>query len=218
MKHLLTAVKFFLFISCSTIISLCSYGQSNSDTLYVFVGKKLSIKKLPRPTVPDSLIIFSYENYKAKYKIIQNVFGDYDGKTIEFNTNDHSRVPGFSKSKYALLFVFKHNGKLHHVRYQYFDVYRTTSGRWASCGDPYYFDEKYKDKITTPIPVVKLNFPKPVTFKIKPTMDSAMINEVFPEPYFKVEGQVATGLMGSYVEYLFIVKKEGILKQLGYFR
>ena len=208
----------FSLLLLLTLTFACSFGQSNSDTLFVFVGQKLSIKKLPRPADKPGQMIISYENYQAKYKIIQNVFGDYSDRTIVFNTNDHYGVPAFSKSKYALLFVYKHNGKYHHVRYQYFDVYKTTSGRWASCGDPFYFDEKFKDSVKTPIPVVKLDFSKPVTFKINPTRDSATIREVFPEPYFKIEGLKATGLMGSYVDDLFIVKKEGILRQLGYFK
>lgn len=208
----------FSILLLLTLAFAWSFGQSNSDTLFVFVGQKLSIKKLPRPADPPGQMIVSYENYQAKYKIIQNVFGDYSDKTIVFNTNDHYGVPAFSKSKYALLFVYKHNGKYHDVRYQYFDVYKTTDGRWASCGDPFYFDEKFKDSVKTPIPVVKLDFHKPVKFKINPTRDSARIREVFPEPYFKIEGLTATGLMGSYVDDLFIVKKEGILKQLGYFK
>ena len=89
---------------------------------------------------------------------------------------------------------------------------------WASCGDPFYFDEKYKDSIKTPIPVVKLDFPKSVKFKINPNADSMTIRNLFPFPYFSVEGQTATGVEGSYVEDLFVVKKEGILRQLGYFR
>jgi len=210
-----TRFSILLFL---TVVSTCSLGQHNPDTLYVFVGRKLLVKELPKPEHPPGRMIISYENYRAKYKVIQNVYGDYSDKTIEFNVNDHFGVPAFSKSKYALLFVFKHNGKLHHVRYQYFDVYKTTTGRWASCGDPFYFDETFKDSIKTPVQVVNLSFQRPVTFKINPVRDSATIKDAFPEPYFKIEGQVAIGIMGCYVEDLFIVKKEGILKQLGYFR
>ena len=207
------SISFFL-----TLMFACLFGQSDPDTLYVFVGQKFSIKKLPRPADPPEQLIYSYENYKAKYKVVQSVYGNYLGKTIEFGVNDHYGIPAFSKSKYALLFIFKHNGKLHHVRYQYFDVYKTTNGRWASCGDPFYFDERFKDSVRIPIPVVNLNFPKPVIFKINPSLDSTTIKDVFPKPYFKVEGLTAIGLMGSYVEDLFFLKKEGILKQLGYFK
>jgi hypothetical protein len=202
-----------------SLASVCSFGQSNHDTLFVFVGRKLSIQKqpIPRPPLSDSMILFSYENYKARYEIIQELYGDFKGKEIEFGVDDHFGLPDFSKSEYALLFVYQRNGKLHHVKYQYFDVYKTTNGRWASCGDPFNFDEKFKDSIKTPIQVVKLDFPRPVTFIINRSKDSLTISNVFPVPYFKVEGQVATGLMGCYVEDLFVVKKEGILKQLGYF-
>ena len=69
-----------------------SFGQNNSDTLFVFVGQKLSIKSLPRPTDPPGQMIISYENYQAKYKIIQTVFGDYSDKKIVFNTNVQAPV------------------------------------------------------------------------------------------------------------------------------
>jgi len=191
-------------------------GQINHDTLFVFVGQKISVKHLKQPPSNDSLI-FIDGKYKANYRIVQNVYGNYQGKTIEFLAYDHFGTPDFSKSKYALLFVFKSKGQLFHVQYQYFDVYKTKNGRWASCGDPFYFDEKYKKDIVSVINPVKLEFDKPVTFKINFKVDSLRIKKVFPEPYFRIVNNRAIGVMGAYVEDLFLIKKEGILKGLGYF-
>lgn len=193
-----------------------TYGQINHDTLFVFVGQKLSIKKLKQSPSNDSLIIIEGK-YKAKYEIIQSVYGNYQCKTIEFLAYDHFGTPDFSKSKYALLFVYKSKGQLYQVPNQYFDVYKTKNGRWASCGDPYYFDEKYKKDLTYEIKPVNLEFYRPVTFKIHPKSDSLKVNEVFPEPYFRIINNRAIGIMGTYVEDLFLIKKEGILKELGYF-
>ncbi|MBK6825868.1 MAG: hypothetical protein IPG86_02855 [Chitinophagaceae bacterium] len=208
--------RFFVFFLL-TGLSFNLAGQNNNDSLFVFVGQKVWCKPIKNYIKSDSNSIVIHPNYKVKYKVIQNVYGTLKRKTIKFNVNDHYGAPAFSKTSYALLFVYQQNGKLHHVSNQYFDVNKTTTGRWASCGNPFRF-EANKDSIKTSINVVKLDFAQPVTYKIDPSKDITTINYHFPEPYFKVEGHVATGLMGCYVEDLFIVKKEGILKELGYFR
>ena len=61
-------------------------------------------------------------------------------------------------SEYSLLFAYQHNGGFYHIRFQFFDIYKTKDGRWASVGDPFYLDQKYEDSIKTPIQVVKLDF------------------------------------------------------------
>ena len=129
----------FLILILVILASNFLFGQSNHDTLYVFVGQKLSISKLPRPPDPPGQMVISYENYKAKYKVIKSIYGDYLYKTIEFTASDHYGVPAFSKSKYALLFVFVHDGKFHHIRYQYFDVYKTKTGRLGKLWRPILF-------------------------------------------------------------------------------
>lgn len=73
------------------------YEHGNS--LFVFVGEKIEVKEMP------------YEEwsmdagYKAKYKILQKVYGDYDKAIIEFEVYDHYGIPKFSKYKHVLLFV-----------------------------------------------------------------------------------------------------------------
>lgn len=209
--------RFLILISLTVLLCLNLFGQSKDDSLYVFVGKKVSIKKATQPKLKADQIRF-YTKYKLKFKVVQNIYNKLEEKTVIFYSAAHLGMRELPTSDYSLLFLSNKNGQYNLIRFQFFDVYQTKDGRWASCGDPFYSDEQFKDSLKTTIPVGKLNYKKPVTFKVNPSLDSAKVKEVFPEPYFKVEGQTATGLMGSYVDDLFIIKKEGVLKKLGYFK
>ena len=95
------------------------------NTLFVFVGEKIFVQELPHN---DNSID---AKFKAKYKILQRVYGNFSKDTIEFEVYDHYGVPGFSHYKNVLLFVSEYEGKYYHEKYQYFDVYQTNSGKWA---------------------------------------------------------------------------------------
>jgi len=78
---------------------------------YVFVGKKISIAPF-KPQIPEGSIIRD-NTFKAKYKIIQNVYGSYSSETIEFEVYDHYDEPKFSYFNHVLLYVQEGNdGKL----------------------------------------------------------------------------------------------------------
>lgn len=210
---------FRLAISIFLTIGLCSnsIGQSLNDSVFVFVGEKVSIKKIRQPNLSKGQIHL-YSKYRLKFKVIQNVHNVLEQKRIVFYADAHLGLRELPTNKHSLLFLVLENGQYKLIRFQFFDVYKTTDGRWVSCGDPFYLDKKFKDSIKSVIQIVKPVFSRPVTFKINPSMDSASVKDVFREPYFKVDGKVATGVMGCYVEDLFTLKKEGILKELGFFK
>ncbi len=184
--------------------------KNKPSNFYVFVGEKVEVKPF-QPEVEKDVILRD-SAFKAKYRIIQNVYGDYQKDTIEFEVYDHYGAPPFAKYKTALLFVSEHKGKLYHEKYQYFDVYKTTDGRWASCGDPYKFDDVHRKDIKA----VKLQFVEPLIFNLNGYKDK-YIRAIFTKPYFRIEGNKAECLMGSFVDKLFSVKKEGVLKARGLF-
>lgn len=200
-----------------TLIATTVFAQKNSDTLYAFVGKKVSIKKAKQPEFKADKIPF-YTKYKCRFKVVQPVYNQLQEKTVTFYSYAHLGTRELPTSEYSLLFLVRRNKQLNLIRFQYFDVYQTRDGRWASLGDPFYNAEQYRDSVKTPIHATALDFKNPVVFKISSNSDSARVKEAFPAPYFKIEGQIVTGLMGCYVEDLFIVQKEGILKKLGYFK
>lgn len=112
----------------------------DTSKLYVFVGEKISVSKTAYSGFDEC--------YIAKYKVLKNIYGDYSGDTIEFKVYDHYGVPAFSQYKNVMLFVSRHKGQLYHEKYQYFDVYKTINGRWASYGDPYKNDAYHRKKLT----------------------------------------------------------------------
>ena len=116
-------------------------------------------------------------------------------------------VPAFSKFDNVLLFVSTHNGTRYHEKYQYFDVYKTKEGKWASCGDPYKFDDYHRKNLKA----VKIEFDKAVSFDIS-TLNAEQIRKWYAEPYFIIKNGQAFCVMGAYVDELFEVKKVGVLK------
>lgn len=186
------------------------FGQKQSDSLFVFVGQKIKIDKF-EPKLVEGQVRFD-DAFKARYKVVQQVYGSYQKNSIDFDAYDHMGTPAFSKFDNVLLFVSNHNGKWYHEKYQYFDVYKTKEGKWASCGDPYKFDDYHRKSLKA----VKLEFTEPVSFDIN-SLNVEQIKKWYPEPYFTIKNSRAYCLMGAYVDELFQVKKEGVLKARGIF-
>jgi hypothetical protein len=77
-----------------------NYGINDNNKIFVFVGEKLSIEPLPSKR-------YSFDNgFKAKYLILQKIFGDFPVDTIEFIVYDHYGTPSFQNSKmYCYMFL-----------------------------------------------------------------------------------------------------------------
>jgi hypothetical protein len=195
-----------------TVNCLTSYGQTKKDSLYVFVGKKIEVVGFKQKL--DSNEIAFNAAFKAKYLVIQNLYGNYNKDTIEFEAYDHYGIPAFSKYDYVLLFVSNYNGKLYHEKYQYFDVYKTKNGRWASGYNVGDYGHSY-NKNTTVKPEL-IDFTSEVSYKIRGG-NKEENEQRFPSPYYKIVGDKAIVVWGNYVEQLFELKKSGILKARGIF-
>lgn len=189
-------------------------NEVKSNKLFVFVGEKIEVVPFEPETEEGEVLMDA--SFKAKYRVIQNVYGNYDKDVIEFEAYDHYGIPPFSKYKNALLFVSEYEGKLYHEKYQYFDVYKTKDNRWASCGDPYRFDGYHRKNIE----VANLEFEEPLIFDLdeyKKDYRPDYVKDFFKFPYFKITGNKAECLKGVFVEDLFKIKKEGVLKARGLF-
>ena len=75
---------------------------------------------------------------------MQKICGDYEKQNITFTAFDHYGFPAFGNNKQALLFLnkYKNDDTIYHVRYQYFPLYLTKDGRWASS----YQYQEYSDE------------------------------------------------------------------------
>jgi len=213
-----TVIILIIFFSLVSV-----FGQTRKDNLIVFVGKKIEVNYVERPSSVRDTIIENNDTiirvrtsmdseYLAKYKILQLVHGSYESDTIEFTVFDHYGKPAFSKYQTVLLFVSEHNGKLYHEKYQYFDLYMTKNGKWASPYSSRDYNHSYKESIT--VQPEKIPFTEEVFYSVE-KMSKDGIKKSFPQPYYKIKKKRAIAVYGNYVEDLFRLKQQTILKARG---
>ena len=92
------AVIIFLFL---IFFWGASIGQTRKDSLYVFIGEKISSKGFQ--SADTNKIPFD-ASIKAKYKIIENVYRHFQKDTIEFEAYDHFGNFDFLNYKYGKIF------------------------------------------------------------------------------------------------------------------
>ena len=213
-SKIMKLVVFFLLIlligcKSSTKAPLIAKDETSEsekkNTLFVFVGKKISVSETPQ----DSNSMDAH--FKAKYLILQRVYGTFTDDTIEFEVYDHYGVPGFSHYENALLFVSEYKGTYYHEKYQYFDVYPTKEGKWAGV----YHDIAGNDAIP---PATQISFAKDVYLPVNIINNNGeQIKLKYSPPYYKIVGDKAYPLYGYSIEELFKAKKNGVLKWRGLF-
>ncbi len=211
-----------LILSITTL-----FGQSSKDSLIVFVGEIIEVKLSPeeKKKEPVDTIIVGKDTeyvrhlsismdsrYMAKYKILQLIQGTYKADTIEFVAFDHYGKPGFSKYKTVLLFVSISDGKLYHEKYQYFGLYLTKSGKWASPYPSSDYNHPYKDKIT--VRPEKIEFTSEVSFPLD-KLTKEQIEIWYPAPYYEIRSGKAVAIYGNYIDDLFKLKQQTVLKARG---
>ena len=175
--------------------------NERKNTLLVFVAEKIDVVEIPyKPGDFDNGV-------KAKYKVLQRVYGSYDKDTIEFESYSH-RGFNFIKYKNILLYVIENKGKYYQERYIFDPIFKTKDGRWAG---PYSDDYGHSYNKNTTIKPQIIDFAEEVSFPTKETHYGKITELFYPEPYFKIEGDKAIAVYGNYVEELFKLKKDGIL-------
>ena len=213
-KHIPSFLILLLF-SCNNKKPLIPKDLTNEkervNTLLVFVGEKIEVKYIPEK---DTSVLMLDGEYHAKYKILQNVYGEFTKDTIEFTAFDHYGEPAFSNYKNVLLFVSKHGGKYYHQKYQFYVVYKTKDDRWA--GSYSVRDLGYNNKRNENVSAQKIKFNDDVFIPLT-LVNRKEIGCWFPAPYYKIEDDRAIPVYGNYVEELFKIKKEGVLKARGLF-
>ena len=187
-----------------------NYGVNDTTLLFAFVGQKISVEHLPSKQN-------SFDNgFKAKYLVLQKIYGNFSQDTIEFVAYDHYGLPPFSKFKNVLLYVSADSGTYYHQKYMYNDVYKTKDGRWAGTYASNDYEHGYNRH--TKIKPVKIEFAAKVSFPVK-TVDERgnQLEFSYPNPYFKTVGDSAFAVYGNYAEDLVTLKKNGVLTSRGMF-
>jgi len=210
----LLLIIIFLFINCNSHSESpisCMENPNVEGKLIVIVGEKIDITEVENPTEDFSI---PYSKFIANYKILQKICGDYEKQNIIFTVFDHYGFPAFGNHQQALLFLnkFKNNDTIYHEIYQYFPLYKTKDGRWASS---YQFQE-YSDE--TNVKAEKIEFADEVSYSIE-GLTRTTTQRRFPEPFYKIDkiNKKAIAVWGNYVPELFQLKKDGVLKYRGFY-
>ena len=183
-----------------------------AENLLVFVGEKISVEEFEPDLGPD--VILMDGAFKAKYRVLDVVYGEYSEQTIEFEAYDHYGRPGFEPHKNVLLFVSRDGDRYFHQKYQYFPVFRTLSGVWAGCGSPYAYEPDVHHGSLKPR---KLDFGSDAYFDIT-GLTRRDVRERFPRAHYLLKGGRAYCTEGNPAAELFEVKKQGVLKARGLFK
>ncbi len=208
--------KLLIFIALFTLSF--SFGQEKPNETLVFIGSKISLKKVKvdrsLKTVIDTVIVGNDtvynkstlipvdEKFIATYHVKEVLRGSYDGDTIEFVVYDHYGRPGFSKFKNVMLFVSEYKGTYYHQKYRFFDVYKTTDNRWAGSYSAGYYEMLEGQTALKP---EKIDFKRKVSYRIKEPQYEA---EKYPSPFYQVSGNRAHAIYGNYVDDLIKLKSE----------
>lgn len=201
------------------------FGQSKKDSLIVFVGEKIYVKSFPiekKDVKIDTVVkgndttylkrISMDGRYIARYKILHLLHGSYKSDTIEFIVFDHYGDPVFSKHQTVLLFVSYYGDQLFHEKYQYFNLYKTKNGHWASPYPSGDYNHPFKESIT--VKPEKIAFKERIWFPIN-NLTKGEIAKWYPEPYYEIKSGQATPVYGNYIDELFKLKQQTILKARG---
>jgi len=186
-------------------------SDTEGSKYFVFIGEKIGLEPVP----PKEGEIPFDSQFLARYKVIEPYRGEYHGNEIEFTVFDHYGRPPFSNYGHVLLYVVKHDGRYYHTKYQFTPVYKTKTGAWAGAYAVSDYTHSYNEN--TKIKPVKIDFSEPEVIDIT-GYEKEHIGEWFPEPYYKIEGDSAVAVYGNYIDELFLLKQNGVLKARGDFQ
>ena len=187
--------------------------KQEKHQLYVFVGEKIEVSPAEFE-VEEGSFCLDYA-FIAKYRILECIYGKFEADTIDFIAYDHYGTPNFSNYQYVLLYVVDYKGKYIHSKYQYSSLFKAKDGRWAG---PYsHLDYLHAFNKDTKIK------PEIIEFKQEAAIDLSVLKKehmdyYFPSPYYKIKNNKAFVIYGNYINELFHLKKDGVLKARGYFK
>lgn len=196
----------FLFAACFSV------EATEQENLIVFVGNKLSVERF-KPVLDENTILIDAA-FKARYRVEQLVYGEYQGDTIEFEAYDHYGEPAFAQFSSVLLFVSRDGNQLYHQKYQYYPVFRAPSGAWFGCGPVGERDIEDRRGIAEARP---MPWDSDAYHPLKHEWSSKDRRKLFASEHFRIDGDKAYCLTGSPVDELFEVKKRTVLKARGMF-
>lgn len=196
----------------SQAIDRTTCGVVPGENLVVFVGKKLDVQPFTPELGPDEISLDLA--FRARYQVLHVLCGDLQTREVEFEVYDHYGTPRFAQFETVLLFLSRADGQFYHQKYQYSDVYETTDGSWAGCGDPYKLEPEVHRGSIRAIPITHKH---PVTFSVR-GLSEEEIRRRYPADFFQRQDSTVVCRAGARLSDLFAVKRAGVLKARGLFQ
>jgi hypothetical protein len=200
-----------LTASCSdhTDLSKEVVNDDSAVNLVALIGRRISVQ----PVEPKNGELQFDSEFRVRVEVLDLVYGKYGPKEMEFSSFVHVGPPAFAKDEFGLVYVSRKEGRYIQQKYLFQPVFKTSDGRWAGCGDPY---DGLPDMHRHGVKAIPIAFNPPVTFSISKERNWHNPS-YFQAPFFRIEGDVATCLMGNYPAELYKVMAEGYLMYRGVF-
>lgn len=205
-KHLLSQNEINIRLKPKRCIEATTCLE-DASALYVFVGKKIEAN-----TVYKNYCDLPLDTeYKSKYEVLENIYGNYPHKSIEFTSFEHNAIRNYYDYDTVILYVGRFCDDLIHIKYLYDPVCKTTDGKWAS---KYDIQSRFlrSKKDTIEIKPERISFIKSENIRLKRKTDIEKLKEMYPEPYYKINGKIVTPVYGYYSKAIFDIRKKYALK------
>lgn len=187
--------------------------QKIPSKLYMLVGKKIDVSYAD---TSEYCYMLMDSKYNANYKIEQEFSDHFPDSTIAFTAYDHNSMSQYLFKNYenVLIFIGEYCGDLIHMKYQFFPVYKTQNGRWATTVDAHKVKyDKAKENLYE-----NIVFDKSVSFDLPNQLSdeqmAQFIKNRFPEKYYSIKDGKAYPIMGRYAEDLVKYWMENYWKNL----
>jgi hypothetical protein len=178
------------------------WDYNTPSKLYIFIGKKINVSSVDTSKYCGETMD---SEYSAQYKIEQEFADHYPNSEIIFSAYDHNSRYEYMFQNYdnVLIFIGEYCGDLIQLKYQFFPVYKTKDGKWASPVDTY-MESYYKSDQFIP---TNITFDKSVVFDLLRTNKTPSEEQIaqlkkfkYPEKYYKIVNGKAIPIMGRYAE------------------
>jgi hypothetical protein len=172
--------------------------------LLALVGRRSSVQYVE----PEGNEVKFDAEYRVRIEVLQVLFGRYPAKEMEFSSFVHVGRAAFQQDEFGLVYISRYEGRFVQQKYLFQPLHRTYDGHLAGCGDPYgWMPDVHRHGVRAE----PIAFSPPVTFDVGKRAQAQGFTS-FSAPYFRIQSNIASCVMGNYPEDLFRVMAEGYLK------
>ena len=136
-----TALIIIIAAAVSVVMPSFCFGAEKTPTAFVGSFVKIASIKCESGDTTDAktgeavVVLCMDALFQATYRVEKVLEGKLvTDSEVTFTVADHYGFPKFAEQKRALIFLDEHDGRYHHIKYQWVPAYRTNEGDFAQCG------------------------------------------------------------------------------------